>query len=254
MLIFINMKYIFFTIILFQFCILQTTNLQAQANIGLSQINEVDYKKINLPSLDVLFENAKNNPIYELAEVKEKIEINNLHKESKAWLNFLSIRGTYQYGMFGNESTYTDVYTPVYYNYSTAAQNSYSIGVGISIPLDQLFDLRGRFKRQRMLVKSASIEKEIRFDEIKKEIIIQYSNALSKINLLKLKSENLVITNAQYAIAEKDFTNGIIEFSNLSKVKQEQTNSLEQYESTKAELINSLLILEIITKTPILNR
>ena len=105
-----------------------------------------------------------------------------------------------------------------------------------------------------MLVKSASLEKDIRFDEIKKEIIIQYSNALSKINLLKLKSENLVITNAQYAIAEKNFTNGIIEFSDLAKVKQEQTNSLEQYESTKAELINSLLILEIITKTPILNR
>ena len=125
------MKYIFFTIILFQFCILQTTNLQAQANIGLSQINEVDYKKISLPSLDILFENAKDNSAYELAEVKEQIQINNLNKEKKAWLNYFSLRGSYQYGMFGNESTYTDIYTPVYFNYSTAAQNSYSIGVGI---------------------------------------------------------------------------------------------------------------------------
>lgn len=248
------MKYIFFTIFLFLFCILQATNLQAQNNIDLSHFSALDYKKISLPSLDILFENAKDNSAYELAEVKEQIQINNLNKEKKAWLNYFSLRGSYQYGMFGNESTYTDIYTPVYFNYSTAAQNSYSIGAGISIPLDHLFDLKGRVKRQKLLVKSASLEKDIRFDEIKKEIIIQYSNALSKINLLKLKSENLVITNAQYAIAEKDFTNGIIEFSNLSKVKQEQTSSLEQYESTKAELINSLLILEIITKTPILNR
>ena len=246
------MKYIFFSI--FLFCILQVTNLQAQNNIDLSQFSALDYKKISLPSLDILFENAKNSPTYELFNVKEQIEINNLRKEKKAWLNYFSLRGSYQYGMFGNESTYTDVYTPVYFNYSTAAQNSYSVGAGITIPLDHLFDLRGRVKRQKLLVKSASIEKEIKFEEIKKEIISQYSNALSKINLLKLKSENLVITNAQYAIAEKNFTNGIIEFSDLAKVKQEQTNSLEQYESTKAELISSLLILETITKTPILNR
>ncbi len=248
------MKYIFFINILFLFCISQTTGLQAQTNLDLSQFNLEDYKKISLPPLDILFENAKKNQTYELAEAKEQIEINNLRKERSAWLSYLSIRGSYQYGMFGNESTYTDVYTPVYFNYSTAAQNSYSIGAGISIPLDHLFDLKGRLKRQKLLIKSASIEKEIKFEEIKKEIIIQYSNASSKINVLKIKSENLVLTNAQYAIAEKDFTNGLIDFGDLSKVKQEQTSSLEQYENTKAELIRSLLILETITKTPILNR
>lgn len=248
------MRYIFLLSVLFQFITLQTFELQAQINIDISEFNINDFKKITLPPLDILYENARNNPIYELTEVKEQIEINNLHKERKAWLNYLSIRGSYQFGMFGNESTYTDVYTPVYFNYSTAAQNSYSVGAGISIPLDHLFDLKGRVKRQKLLVRSASIEKEIRFEEIKKEIIIQYSNALSKLNLLKLKSENLVMTNAQYAIAEKDFTNGIIEFSGLSKEKLEQTNSFEQYENTKAELIISLLILEKITKTPILNR
>lgn len=247
------MRYIF-VLLLLQFFFLRTSDLHAQTNTEISGLNINDLKKISLPSLDVLFENARNNPNYELADVKEQIEINNFRKEKKAWLSYLSLRGSYQYGMFGNESTYTDVYTPVYYNYSTAAQNSYSLGAGVSIPLDHLFDLKGRSKRQKMLVKSANLEKEIKFEEIKKEIIILYTNALSQINILKLRSESLVITSAQYEIAEKNFANGTIDSGELSQEKQRQTISFEQYENTKAELTKNLLILETISQTPILNR
>lgn len=252
--IFINMKYILSLISYFLLVCMQTFELQAQTNKNVSEFSISDYKKISLPPLDILFENAKNNPIYELAEVKEQIEINNLHREKKAWLNYFSLRGSYQYGMFGNESSFTDVYTPVYFNYSTAAQNSYSVGAGISIPLDHLFDLKGRTKKQKMLVKSAALEKELKFEEIKKEIIILYSFALSQLNVLKLRAESLVITNAHYEIAEKNFTNGTIDSGDLAQEKQRQTVSLEQYENTKAELTKNLLILETITQTPILNR
>ncbi len=252
--IFINMKYIFTLVSYFLLVCMQTFELQAQTNIDISQFSISDYKKINLPPLDILFENARKNPIYELAKIKEQIENNNLLKEKKAWLNYLSIRGSFQYGMFGNESTYTDIYTPVFFNYSTAAQNSYSVGAGISIPIDHLFDLRGRVKRQKLLVKSASLEKDLKYEEIKKEIIMLYSNTLSQLNVLKLRSESLVITNTNYEIAEKNFANGTIDLNELSIEKQRQTMSLEQFENTKAELTKNLLILEIITQTPILNR
>jgi len=233
---------------------LQLIELKAQTDFSFEKLNIDDYNKIILPPLNVLFENAKNNPAYELAELKAQIELNNLHKEKKAWLNYLSIRGSYQYGMFGNESTYTDVYTPVFFNYSTAAQNSYSVGLGISIPLDHFFDLKGRVKRQKMLAKSADLEKDLKFEEIKKEIIVLYSNTLSQLNVLKLRSESLVITSAHYDIAEKNFANGTIDSGELSVEKQRQTVALEQYENTKSELTKNLLILETITRTSILNR
>lgn len=248
------MRYFFFLFIFFQYCTLQLIELKAQTDFSFEKLNIDDYNKIILPPLNVLFENAKNNPAYELAELKAQIELNNLHKEKKAWLNYLSIRGSYQYGMFGNESTYTDVYTPVFFNYSTAAQNSYSVGLGISIPLDHFFDLKGRVKRQKMLAKSADLEKDLKFEEIKKEIIVLYSNTLSQLNVLKLRSESLVITSAHYDIAEKNFANGTIDSGELSVEKQRQTVALEQYENTKSELTKNLLILETITRTSILNR
>lgn len=248
------MRYIFLLSFFLQYFSIQSFILQAQTNVELAEFSINDYKKITLPPLDVLFENAKNNSVYELAEIKVQIEISNLHKEKKSWLNYLSIRGSYQYGMFGNESTYTDVYTPVFYNYSTAAQNSYSIGAGISIPLDNLFDLRGRTKRQKMIIESANLEKEIKYEEIKKEIIVLYSYALSLLKILEIRSENLVLSTANYEIAEKNFANGTIDSGELSLEKQRQASALEQYENTKAELMKNLLSLETITKMSIIKR
>ena len=87
------MRYIF-VLLLLQFFFLRTSDLHAQTNTEISGLNINDLKKISLPSLDVLFENARNNPNYELADVKEQIEINNFRKEKKAWLSYLSLRGS----------------------------------------------------------------------------------------------------------------------------------------------------------------
>ena len=86
-----------------------TTRVVAQEVSEYSQLSEEDYTKIVLPPLSVLFENAKNSPIYEMADVKARIERKLLQKEKWSFLGFFSLRGSYQYGMFGNESTYTDV-------------------------------------------------------------------------------------------------------------------------------------------------
>ena len=95
------------------------TRVVAQEVSDYSQLSEEDYTKIVLPPLSVLFENAKNSPIYEMADVKARIERKLLQKEKWSFLGFFSLRGSYQYGMFGNESTYTDVALAPYLTYST---------------------------------------------------------------------------------------------------------------------------------------
>lgn len=145
-----------------------TTRVVAQEVSDYSQLNDEDYSKIVLPPLSVLFENAKNSPTYEVADVKAKIERKLLQKEKWAFLGFFSLRGSYQYGMFGNESTYTDVAVAPFLTYSTQAQNGYTIGAGVSIPLDDLFDLKGRVSRQKLTLRSAELEREVKYDELKR--------------------------------------------------------------------------------------
>lgn len=244
--------YIVFSGLLFLFA--SANRAVAQEVTDISQLNDDDYKKIVLPPLSVLFENAKNSPIYEMADVKATIERKLLRKEKWSFLGFFSLRGSYQYGMFGNESTFTDVAVAPYLSYSTQAQNGYTVGAGLSIPLDDLFDLKGRVSRQRLTLRSAELEREVKYDEIKKNIIEMYALATSQLKVLEMRSENLVLANVQYEISEKNFANGTIESSDLAVDKQRQSTAREAYENSKFELTKSLMILEVISRTPIIRK
>lgn len=244
--------YIVFSGLLILFA--STNRVVAQEVTDISQLNDDDYKKIVLPPLSVLFENAKNSPIYEMADVKATIERKLLRKEKWSFLGFFSLRGSYQYGMFGNESTFTDVAVAPYLSYSTQAQNGYTVGAGLSIPLDDLFDLKGRVSRQRLTLRSAELEREVKYDEIKKNIIEMYAMATSQIKVLQMRSESLVLANVQYEISEKNFANGTIESSDLAVDKERQSTAREAYENSKFELTKSLMILEVISRTPIIRK
>ncbi len=213
-----------------------------------------DYKNIKLPPLSELFENAKSGPIYQKAQAELEVEKKLLSKEKKAFLNFFSIRGSYQYGMYGNDLSFTDVRTPVTYEYTTTAQNSYTIGAAISVPLDALFDLGSRVKRQKLAVKASEFDRELKFEERKKQIIEQYSMANSQIVVLRHSAENYLMANLQYEIAEKDFSAGLIDTSMLSTEKQRQSVALEAFEKSMFELTKSLLLLELLSNTTILTQ
>lgn len=236
--------------LLFLFSSIGSTDAQEVSNYANLKLEE--YTSITLPPLSLLFENAKGAPTYELAQVKEQIERKMLAKEKRAFLGFFSLRGSYQYGMFGNESTYTDVAIAPYLTYSTQAQNGYTLGAGINIPLDGLFDLSARIKRQKLNIRTAELEKEVKFEEMKKEIIQMYATATAQLNILKLNAEALILANVQYGIVEKDFTNGIIDSGALAVEKSRQSVAQEKFENSKFELTKSLMILEVITRTPIL--
>lgn len=242
-----------YSILTLLFCALPGNGRAQEVNDFLKLAPE-EFTKITLPSLDLLFENAKNAPTYELAQVQEQIERKLLSKEKRAFLGFFSLRGSYQYGMFGNESTFTDVATVPYLSYSTAAQNGYTIGAGLNIPLDGLFDLRSRIKRQKLNVRSAELQREIKFEEIKKEIVQLYATATAQLNVLRLRAESLILSGVQYSIVEKDFTNGRVDSGVLSTEKEKQAIAQERFENSKFELTKSLMILEIITYTPILRK
>ncbi len=228
--------------------------VKAQEANDYSRPEQADYTKITLPPLDSLFENAKGGPTYKLAQVKEQIERKLLAKEKRAFLGFFSLRGSYQYGMFGNEGTYTDVAIAPYLTYTTQAQRGYTVGAGVNIPIDGLFDLKARVNRQKLAIKSAALEKEIKYEEMKREIIEMYTTAISQLSVLKLRAEALELATLQYEIAEKNFSNSTIDTGDLSVEKQRQSTAMEAYEKSKFELTKSLMMLEVITRTPILRK
>mgnify|MGYP003300339406 FL=1 len=98
------------------------------------------------------------------------------------------------------------------------------------------------------------MEKEIKYEEMKREIIEMYTTATSQLSVLKLRAEALELATLQYEIAEKNFSNSTIDTGDLSVEKQRQSTAMEAYEKSKFELTKSLMMLEVITRTPILRK
>ena len=57
---------------------ISTTRVVAQEVSDYSQLSEEDYSKIVLPPLSVLFENAKNSPIYRFLQFTGELSIRNV--------------------------------------------------------------------------------------------------------------------------------------------------------------------------------
>mgnify|MGYP000998852252 CR=1 FL=1 len=55
-------------------------------------------------------------------------------------------------------------------------------------------------------------------------------------------------------IAEKNFVNNTINTGDLSVEKERQSTALEAFEKSRFEVTKSLMILEVVTRTPILKK
>lgn len=212
-----------------------------------------DYVNLKLPPLDSLFENAKKNPLIQIHDTKKEEEISLLKKEKRSWLKYFSVGGGYNYGILGNTSSYSDSATPLYSQYSQNAQISYHIGGSISIPIEDLFDLKPKVNRQKLRLKEIDLEKEQTMDELKQKIIELYTSILSSLSILKLKAEAMAFATAQYQIGERDFINGKGTPTSLNNQKEMQVKAITEYETIRASLNCALLKMELLTRTPIIN-
>lgn len=237
------------------FLIFSFSSLIAQETVtDVNSLGIEEYNNISLPPLDVLFENAKAAPSYELAEVQELVEKSILKKEKRAFLSFFSVRGSWQYGTFANDGYFSSVIEHPAYSYSKTKQTLYSVGASVGFSLEEIFDLGPRVKRQKLKVRAAELEKEERAEMVKKEIIELYAQVISKINVLKISAESVVLANEKYKFLERSFANGTIEFSVLATEKENQSMTRQRFEDSKFELNKSLMILELITQTPIIRK
>ncbi len=225
-----------------------TMNAQTDADV----LDSVDYDNLKLPPLDVLFENARKSPMVELYEVKMEEESSALKTEERSWLKYFKVGGMWQYGRVGINSTFSDDYTPLFYQYSGAKQNLYNATASISIPLDDLFDRGNRIKRQKLKTKATKVEIEKWHDEQKIRIIEIYTQVVKELSVLKTKAETLSFANAQFEVISNDFENGNADISNLNTMKKIQTDALENYQETRSQLNRGILQLEILSKTKII--
>ncbi len=210
---------------------------------------------LTLPTLEELFEGAGKSSTVKFYNYRMEGEELMLKTERRKWLEYISILGTYQYGVIGINS-YTDIGAdyPLVYQYSAGDQLWYNIGASAKIPLDRLFDRRNRIKRQKLKIQETMAERDMWHDDQKLKIIEQYTVAIEMRNNLKLVIEQYAFATAQFEAVQKDYIMGAVTAQSLGVAKSQQTQAYLQMEKVKSALNNAILSLEVLSNIKIISK
>lgn len=209
-----------------------------------------DSVNLELPPLQILLNNARRSSIVEYYDAKLIEEMASLDIEKRSWLKYLKLEGSYRYGTSGIAGEGSD---PIF-KFSSSLQNIYSVGVSLSIPLDDLFSRGLKNKKQSMRVRETEIELNKSYDELKITIIEAYTMASKMLLVIDLRNEIVTSTTLEYKDAEKDYRRGRCTLDMLNEKKMKQVSAIQEYEDLRLTLNNILLKLEILSRTQIISK
>lgn len=251
-------------LVIFMFCTVQCLKAQ-EGQGGDQQLQQaavtqddlignmnIDFAKIKLPPLSVLYENARSTPSLQILEKEKQLQKRLLAKEKKSWLGFFNAGGNISYGIADNVASSTDVNTPLIYRYVGSEQTSWNVGGGVSIPFEKLFDLRGSIKRQRIQVDIAELRKQEAYENLKIQIAHLYVQILSNIETLQRSAENIALYKGASAVAEQEYRNRRTSIDAVAETKEKEFGANQAFASLRSTINDQLLMLEIISHTPIL--
>lgn len=239
-----------FVFIFFFFVFVSLNNLQAQID-SIIYSSEKTLSEVLLPPLNVLYESARNNPRITYYDARNQEEKHDLRSIKVDWLNYIRLTGGYQYGHFWTNSLDNQMAGTIIQT-SKDNQTYYNAGVSVIFPLDQIVDRRNRINKQKQIIKQTELEIQRYWDEQKLLIADAYTEAQRCIGLLKVRSEALMLAEAQYRASVDDFSQNKISVSDLSRMKNMHSNACGDYELIMSQLRNALIRIEILSGYKIL--
>lgn len=216
-------------------------------------LTAAEFLHFQLPLLETLFENAKNNPQLEAVQASIEAAKIDAKRSKRDWWSFFNVHAGYNYGILGTYVDSESEFAPLHTTYSGATQNSWSIGANFSLPLDRLINYRINVKKQKRLIENMEYNKEIVFNQLKGDIIELYSNIQYQLKMLASITESIVLYRANYEVAKSDFINNKITANELTLYKNGQQKAEAEYESILNQLQILLLKLELITNTKLIS-
>lgn len=213
-----------------------------------------DYNAFKLPPLQQLIENAVNNPQVRQTEASIDAARYDLKMEKRKWLNYITARAGYTYGILGTYYDHETEIQPLTTTYTGVSQHSYSVGANIAIPLDHLLSRGLSTKKQKKMLEQAECTREIIYNQLKAQIIETYTNINSHLAIMKSLTETMAINEANYKVMQNHFINGKATPHDLAIVKNGQKDALEEYETMRGLLTSLILKLEILTNTKLINK
>lgn len=218
-----------------------------------SEQSTINFSNFHLPPLAVLYENAKQNPkILSLAKAQEIAQAE-VARQKRHIFSYVYGHASYSYGktdMWGNNQS-TQSYTTIY-QFQGSEQSYWSVGVNVSVPLEDILDLGAAVRRKRLAVDQARLAKDIAFDNLKQQIASLYISITNNLVALKTSSEAAAIYQGAGALNQEDFHQGNMNIEDFAYTKMREIGVVSGYQSLQTQITTDIITLELLTHTPIL--
>ena len=217
-----------------------------------SENSTINFSSFHLPPLAVLYENAKQNPqILSLAKAQEIAQAE-VSKQKRHIFSYVTGHASYSYGktdMWGQGSS---SYNMILQQYQGSTQSYWNVGVNLAVPLEDILDLSAAVKRKKLLVDQAKIQKDLAFDNLKREIASLYINITNNLVALKTSSEAAAIYQGAGALNQEDFHQGNMTIEGFAETKMREIGVVQGYQGLQTQITTDIITLELLTHTPIL--
>ena len=232
--------------------ILFTTNI-----FGASPVSDSTILNIKLPPIDTLYANAyKANPSVLSKRATAEVTRRQWIAEHYIWFKYLKPSAGYIYGNTANLVSYSDnsysVSTPT--SYSNRENTYWNIGVSLSLPLNEILNYSNNIKEKKAAYLAAQYYTEETFQNVQMKIIENYTECEYLLSIIKSKYNLYIYAKSEFQIAKNRFKTGELESSELVRIKRLETQYFSEYQNNLLEFKKNILILELISNTPIILR
>jgi outer membrane protein TolC len=231
-----------FTLCLFICLVSQSIAFSQTASVGAMR---------KLPTLDQVLDMA----VRQSPTIKESAAMTDHFRQAssltaKSWMDKIFVD---MGGQLSNSGTLMAINNNVSINEFNSATwlSANSVRAGLVIRLS-LFDVVARKQQiQQANIRTVAAEQRTNYvrQEVKLLIIERYKEAELAYTLLALKSEKKYALKMQKELAEKEFQQGQLSLSELTRITEATINALTDFERTKADYEKLYLQLEVLTGT-----
>ena len=217
-----------------------------------SEESTINFSNFHLPPLSVLFENAKQSPRILTLEKAQELAKAEVAKQKRHIFSYVTGHASYSYGktdMWGQNSS---SYNLVLQQYQGSEQSYWNVGVNLAVPLEDILDLTAAVKRKRLEADIAMYNKDMAYEELKRQIATLFIKITNDLVTLKTAGEAAAAYQGAGALNLEDFHQGNMSIEDYAWVKQHEMGNVQAYQSMQTDITTDIITLELLSHTPIL--
>jgi outer membrane protein TolC len=215
---------------------------RANVPVVIIEENAGEDSGLRIPPLDTLIALAKrNSPAAKMQEALMQKNEYQIRNQKQLWMDGI---GTDITAGFGNQSLLVQQPTGEITNF-TNFNNGYRIGATVRLSLYDLFGRRSAVEMAYYEYDVSRYKKDLLLQELTAQITARYYGLIAAENIFRIKTDAKHATHLNRMMAEKEFNEGNIPVSELSRIIEISVKAATELELARKELFEQMRVLEL---------